>query len=457
MQARSRWLMISIGLGIMLNPLNSSMVAVAIPGIQQAFGLDYTTVSWIIFAFYISSAVAQPVMGKASDLFGRRRIFLAGLVVAFIASLLAPLYPSFGWLIVLRIVQSIGTSMMVAVGMAIVRIHVVEKQSTALAILSAFLSGAAAIGPFFGGLLTSSWGWEAIFLVNVPFAGLGFLLSWKTIPKERSAASATSLREWLRRIDLPGIVLFTAGLIPLFIGLLSIEKEGEIDRMGLTLAGIGFLLLVIFAAYELRSRTPFIPLRLFVRYPAITRVNLEFMLANLLFYAVFFGLPSYLQQVRGIDEFHTGMLMLSLGLCSLAISPLAGIWVEHQGAAPALRASALTMVFGAVGMAVLQPDSSLFVIVLIMAAFGVGNGLNGVAMQAALFAAAPKEVIGVASGLFNTFRYLGTVFSSLLTGIVMSGSFNSGGFRVLGIVLTCVALSLTALSVRKRTCIADME
>ncbi|WP_037288238.1 MFS transporter [Saccharibacillus sacchari] len=449
MQIRSRWLMISIGLGIMLNPLNSSMVAVAIPGIQQAFGLDYTTVSWIIFSFYISSAVAQPVMGKASDLFGRRRIFLAGLVVAFIASLLAPLYPSFGWLIALRIVQSIGTSMMVAVGMAIARVHIVEKQSAALAILSIFLSGAGAIGPFFGGLLTSSWGWEAIFFVNVPVALLGFILAWKNIPEERSTDSASSLREWLSRIDLPGILLFTAGLVTLFVGLLSIEKDGRIEMAKIVLVGIGLLLLLIFAVYELRISTPFIPLRLFLRYPAITRVNMEFMLANLLFYAVFFGLPSYLQQIRGINELHTGILMLNLGLCSLAVSPLAGIWVGRHGAAPILRTSALMMVFGSAGMAVLQPDSGLATILLILAAFGLANGLNGVAMQAALFAVAPKEVIGVASGLFNAFRYLGTVFSSLLTGLVMSGSFNSGGFRVLGILLFSIALLLTILGLPK--------
>ena len=104
MNIRNRWLMISVGLGILLNPLNSSMVSVAIPSLQNEFQLDFTAVSWIIFSFYIASAIAQPIMGKASDLFGRRKIFLAGLIVAFIASLLAPLLPSFGWLIVSRIV-----------------------------------------------------------------------------------------------------------------------------------------------------------------------------------------------------------------------------------------------------------------------------------------------------------------------------------------------------------------
>ncbi|MGV2794912.1 MFS transporter, partial [Clostridium perfringens] len=138
---------------IMLNPLNSSMIAVAIARLQHVYHLNFSVVSWLIFSFYIASAIAQPVVGKLSDLFGRRKIFLAGLVVSFISSLLAPLSPNFGWLIVSRIVQSIGTSMMVATGMAIVRVHITEKQATALSILSIFMSGAAAIGPFAGGIL----------------------------------------------------------------------------------------------------------------------------------------------------------------------------------------------------------------------------------------------------------------------------------------------------------------
>lgn len=115
MNSRSRWLMISVGLGILLNPLNSSMISVAIARLQHVYSIDFTAVSWIVFSFYIASAIAQPVMGKASDLFGRRKIFLAGLVVSLVSSILAPFSPNFGWLIVFRIVQSIGTSMLIAV------------------------------------------------------------------------------------------------------------------------------------------------------------------------------------------------------------------------------------------------------------------------------------------------------------------------------------------------------
>lgn len=290
MSGRNWWLMISVGLGILLNPLNSSMVSVAIPRLQNVFQLDYTGVSWIIFSFYIASSIAQPVMGKASDLFGRRKIFLTGLVVAFIASLLAPFAPRFAWLIVFRIVQAIGTSMMVAVGMAIVRIHVTEKQATALSVLSIFLSGAAAIGPFIGGVIIHWWGWPAIFFINIPFVVVSFLLSWRNIPKEHSpltVSSGMSLRKWFNWIDGSGILLFTVGLVALLIGLLSAKSSGHIAVGNVVVSLIGLALLGVFVRHELTATSPFIPLRTFAKYPAMTWVNVEFMLVNVLYYSLF--------------------------------------------------------------------------------------------------------------------------------------------------------------------------
>ncbi|MCP1311496.1 MFS transporter [Paenibacillus tyrfis] len=453
MNARSRWLMISVGLGILLNPLNSSMIAVAIARLQSVYQLDFTGVSWVIFSFYIASAIAQPVMGRASDLFGRRKIFITGLVVAFIASLLAPLSPNFGWLIVFRIVQSIGTSMMVAVGMAIVRIYITEKQATALSVLSVFLSGAAAIGPFIGGILIHWWDWPAIFFVNIPFVVASFLLAWRTIPKDEkptSAARSMSFHKWFDLIDGSGILLFTVGLVALLVGLLSAKSSGHVSFWYVIVGLIGLVTLGAFVRHELKATSPFIPLRTFAKYPAMTWVNIQFMLVNVLFYALFFGLPSYLQMVRHVSEFHTGILMLSLGLCSLIASPLAGRWIDKSGPRPALLVSAMLMTLGSVWIVTLNQTSPVISVCLALAAFGISNGLNSVGMQAALFQSSPKEIIGVASGLFNTSRYLGTILSSLLIGIVMGGKFSFEGFRVLGMILAGIALLLVFLSRRSR-------
>ncbi|SDX07833.1 MFS transporter [Paenibacillus sp. CF384] len=453
MNARSRWLMTAVGLGILLNPLNSSMISVAITRLQHEYQLDFTAVSWIIFAFYIASAIAQPVMGKASDLFGRRKIFLAGLVVSFVIFLLAPLSPNFGWLVVSRVAQAIGTSMMVAVGMAIIRIHITEKQATALSVLSIFLSGAAAIGPFVGGALIEWWDWPAIFMVNIPFVVASFITAWRTIPKDEPTSTvgrrSLTIRGWMTLIDAPGILLFTVGLIALLVSMLAVKSSGHIALWNIAMGSLGLVALGAFVRHELRTPSPFIPLRTFAKYPALTWVNVQFILVNLLFYALFFGFPSYLQTVRHVSELHTGILMLTLGLSSLVISPIAGRWIEKSGPWPSLLLSALLMTFGSVWIVTLNQNSPIVSVGLALAAFGVSNGMNAVGMQATLFNSAPKEMIGVASGLFNTSRYLGTILSSLLTGIVMGDRFSAGGFRTLGIILTFIALALLVMNLRR--------
>ncbi|KUP24103.1 MFS transporter [Paenibacillus sp. DMB5] len=449
MKNRNRWLLIAVGLGVLLNPLNSSMISIALARLQEVYRLDYTAVSWVVFAFYIASSVAQPVMGKASDLFGRRRIFLAGLVVAFAASMLAPFSPGFGWLIVCRIIQSIGTSMMVAVGMAIVRIHIKENQAAALSVLSVFLSGAAAVGPFIGGVIIGRWDWEAVFWVNIPFTAAGFALAWRSIPSDRpeeSEANGRTLSKWLEILDIKGIVLFAAGLTSLLLGVLSLESSGAAASWQILTALGGLTLLAGFVMHELRTASPFIPLRTFARHPAMTRVNVEYMLVNVLYYALFFGLPSYLQSVRQVSVFQTGILMLSLGLCSLAAAPFAGRWVDRSGPGPALMLSALLMTFGSLWLVMLNGSWPVASICIALAAFGISNGLSGVGLQAALFQSSPKEIIGVASGVFNTSRYFGTILSSLLTGLIMGGQLSSGGLRRLAFVLTAIALLLIFLN-----------
>lgn len=453
MNAQSRWLMVSVGLGILINPLNSSMVSVAIPRLQQVFRLDFTVVSWIIFAFYIASVVAQPVMGKSSDLFGRRKIFLAGLVVSFAASLAAPLSPSFGWLIAFRVAQAIGTSMMIAVGMAIVRIHVHEKQAAAVSVLTVFTSGAAAIGPFIGGILMSLWDWPAIFLVNIPFATASLLFAWKIIPKDEPPQAEDrrmTWRGWLNRVDAPGVLLFAAGLVALLVCLLSVKSSGHLSFPQAIVGLTGLALLAAFARHELQAASPFIPLRTFAQFPALTRVNVEFMVVNLFYYALLFGIPSYLQTVRHVSEFHAGMLMLSLGLCSLAASPLAGRWIDRSGPRPALLASASFMVLGSAWMATWGRTSPMIGVCAALALFGVSNGLSSVGMQVAFYNAAPKDIIGVASGIFSMSRYLGAILSSLLIGVVMGGAFSFAGFRLLGAILAAIALFLLFLLWRRR-------
>jgi len=137
-------------------------------------------------------------------------------------------------------------------------------------------------------------------------------------------------------------------------------------------------------------------------------------------------------------------------LCSLIASPIAGRWINKSGPRPALLMSGMLITFGSVWIVTLDQTSPVISVCLALAAFGISNGLNSVAMQAALFKSSPKEIIGVASGIFNTSRYLGTILSSLLISIVMGDNFTFEGFRVLGMILTLIALSLVFMNWRHK-------
>lgn len=315
------------------------------------------------------------------------------------------------------------------------------------------ISGAAAIGPFIGGVLIHWWDWSAIFFVNIPFVVTSFLLAWRNIPKDEpptSVALGMSFRKLFDLVDASGVLLFTVGLVALLVGLLSVKSSGHVSFWNVIVGLIGLVSLWVFVRHELKATSPFVPLRTFAKYPAMTWINVEFILVNLLYYSLFFGLPSYLQMVRHVSEFHTGILMLSLGLCSLVVSPIAGRWIDKSGPRPALLVSGILMTLGSVWLTTLNQTSPVISVCMALAAFGISNGLNNVGMQSALFNSSPKEIIGVASGVFMTSRYLGTILSSLLLGIIMGDKFSAGGFRLLGSILSVIAVSFVFMSWRRR-------
>ena len=203
--------------GTLLNPLNSSMIAVALISLQSAFGVGTATASWLISGFYLAAAIGMPVMGRLADLIGARRVFCAGLILVGAVGALAPLAPSFGFLVVFRVLQAFGTSAAYPARLAILR-HgdpAGKAPASALGALTVAGSISAALGPVLGGSLVGAAGWQAIFLVNVPvtIAGLAMALHW--LPKDEprgsnEGSSVSSPTQLWHTLDLLGILLFSA-------------------------------------------------------------------------------------------------------------------------------------------------------------------------------------------------------------------------------------------------------
>ncbi|MGO4276016.1 MFS transporter, partial [Paenibacillus sp. TAF58] len=208
------------GLGVLLNPLNTSMISVAFSRLQTEFHVTYSAISWLIATYYVASAIAQPIMGKISDIFGRKRIFLIGLALVTVSSLLAPMAPSIGWLIGFRVIQAIGTSSLYPAGMGIIRSSITDNQARALSVMSIFSSTSAALGPSIGGFLIQYGDWPAIFMVNFPVILIAFLLSIRILPKDGPRQSLAK-----GGLDLWGIAFFAALIISWLFFFLSFEKR----------------------------------------------------------------------------------------------------------------------------------------------------------------------------------------------------------------------------------------
>ncbi|MFL6558131.1 MAG: MFS transporter, partial [Bacillus sp. (in: firmicutes)] len=202
----------AVASGTMLNPLNSSMIALALHSIQKDFQLSFSTVSWLISSFYLASAVAQPVTGKIGDIFGRKKTFLTGLILVALSAFGAPLSSTFLMLLIMRLFQSIGSSAIYPSGMALIRDHIKDRQASALAVLSIFASAMVALGPTIGGFLIVWGNWPAIFWVNFPFIIISFLLGWFMFPKDVKQ-DKERMKGLLSNLDFLGIGYFAAGMV----------------------------------------------------------------------------------------------------------------------------------------------------------------------------------------------------------------------------------------------------
>lgn len=419
----------AVASGTMLNPLNSSMIALALHSIQKDFHLSFSTVSWLISSFYLASAVAQPVTGKIGDIFGRKKTFLTGLILVAFSALGAPLASTFLMLLVMRLFQSIGSSAIYPSGMALIRDHIKDRQASALAVLSIFASAMVALGPTIGGFLIVWGNWPAIFWVNFPFIILSFLLGWYMFPKDRKQ-DKSHMKELFSHLDFLGIGYFAAGMVFFLWFLLSFEEKVHY------LSGIvGIIFFGLFVWRELRVKEPFIDIRIFRIHPKLSMVYIQFIILNIFFYCLFFGLPSYFQEGMGLSVEMSGLLMLFMSGISIVISTVTGKWIDQTGVNQPIMVGAFISIIGALAFMLFFVQSSYLGIGIILSIMGLSYGIGNVVLQVAMVKESPKEIIGTTSGLFQTCRYLGSILASIILGLIFGNGISAESMKIVGEVL----------------------
>ena len=407
-----------LSLGTALNPLNSSMIAVALVVLRADFGLDVAAVTWVVTSFYLASAAGQPVMGRLADRFGPRRMFMLGMALVAVTCALAPLAPNFALLCVARAVMALGTataypSAVVMVGAVAHRANV--DSARPLGRLQMANTSAAAVGPVVGGLLVSFVGWEALFLINVPLALAALLIVRQAAPQDETRESG-SVAELVRDSDIPGILAFVSALLLVMMAALNVAPG---YRWWMLAAGtaIGAL----FAWRELRFNRPFLDLRLLGRNRPLMLVYLGFAVFSSVYYFVFFGLPQLLQEAGGYDPGVVGLLMLPLATMSVVATPWAVSAMGRFGVRRVLIAGVVLLTAAAALMWLLTGTLVIPLVVVLTALMGVPYGTVSIATNQGMFVSTRVQERGVAAGIYQTCRYVGAITATVMIGVFAAG------------------------------------
>ncbi|MBL5796536.1 MFS transporter [Heyndrickxia sporothermodurans] len=321
--------------------------------------------------------------------------------------------------------------------MSIVRTSITKGQAKALATLSIFSSTSAAFGPSIGGFLIEAWDWPSIFFVNFPFIVLSFIMAIFILPNTSQG------KVELGRIDFGGIILFIITMVGLILFLLSLEKS--IHWWALLIFIIASFL---FYKYENNRSEPFIDFDSLKRNRTVSLIYLQFISINLVYYCYFFGFPIFLQQVHHYSEKQSGLIMLALAGFGVIIAPLTGRLIDKYKSKLPLVIGAVFLLVGTALLLSLHENSSLLWLLVIMGVLGISNGFNNISMQTALFEHIKPNETGTASGLFQTSRYIGSILSSSLLGIVFTAHLDVQHLHKVAIVCLIFCALVLVLALR---------
>jgi EmrB/QacA subfamily drug resistance transporter len=401
--ARKRWLALYVlCLGSLMIVLDVTIVNVALPSIREDLGFSETSLAWVVNAYLLTYGGFLLLGGRLGDLFGHRRLFLAGITLFTLASLTCGLADSQGMLVGARAVQGLGGAVASAVSLSLMMNLFTEPgdRAKAMGVFGFVAAGGGSIGVLLGGLLTNSLDWHWIFLVNLPIGVLVYLLSLRLLPASPGTASG--------RLDIAGAVTVTASLMLAVYAIVNGNQEGWTSVQTTGLLSAAAALLALFLAIEARVSSPLVPLGLF-RLRNVATSNVVGVLWAAAMFAWFFLSALYLQLVLGYSPLQVGLAFLPANLIMGAFSlGLSAKLVMRYGIRTPL-ATGLLLAAAGLALFVRAPVDGTFLVdvlpSMILLGFGAGMALNPV-LLAAMSDVKPEES-GLASGVVNTAFMMG--------------------------------------------------
>ncbi len=396
--------------------LDASIVNVALPTIGSDLSFDQDNLSWVINAYVLAFGGFLLLGGRLADLLGRRRVFIAGLILFAVASLVGGFAESEEFLIASRAVQGLGGALLSPAALSIITTTFRDgsERNKALGVWGAVAGSGGAAGVLLGGILTEYAGWEWVLWVNVPIGIIAALLAPRLILESRSDAAN-------RSFDVPGAVTVTAGLALFVYALVEAPDAGWGSTQTLGLLGIAITILAAFVAIELRSPAPLVPFRIF-RLRTLTGANVVGLLTGASLFSMFFFISLYMQNVLGYSAIKAGLSYLPLAVSIILAAGIASQLVTKIGFKPVM---AIGMGFVAAGLAwfsQISVDGSYLGDILFPSLLAaIGLGFSFVPTTIAAMSGVEDREAGLASGLINTSQQIGGALGlAILSSIAFS-------------------------------------
>jgi EmrB/QacA subfamily drug resistance transporter len=411
---RKWWTLGAVCVATFMLLLDITVVNTALPDIQKDLGGSFSDLQWVIDAYALSLAALVLTAGSLADRLGRRRIFVVGLGIFSVASLLCAVSPDPTFLNVARGLQGIGGAIMFAVSLALVAQEFPSgrERGMAMGIYGATIGMAVAIGPLVGGVLTDSFGWQSVFLINVPIGLAATAVTYWKVAESRDPDAT--------RIDWGGLVTFSTALFLLVLALVRGNDEGWGSALIVSLFTGAVLLMGAFVAIERRVKEPMLPLSLFGS-RAFTGVQLAAFAVSGSLFALFLYLTLYLQSFLGLSPVEAGVRYLPITMGAFLIAPLAGMALAKVQARYLMSAGLALTGVGLVLMGGLNLDSEWTALLAGFIISGIGVGLLNPVIADVALSVVPKEQSGMAAGINDTFRQVGVAVGIAAWGAIFLG------------------------------------
>jgi EmrB/QacA subfamily drug resistance transporter len=443
---RKWWTLAGACAGLFLLMLGSTVVALALPAIREDVGASAEGLQWVMNGYLLTIAVLVVTAGRLGDMFGRKRVFLAGMVLFAVGSVVSGAAGDQVALIVGRVLQGAGAAPMLSLSLALVcNVFPAAEQPRALGIWAAVSAVALAIGPLAGGLLIEI-DWRVIFWMNLPVAALGIAITLAAAPESTDPGAGT-------RIDWAGLAALSAGLTAVVLALVQSQAWGAAAVAAL--AAVGLLSLLAFWLVEHRVREPIVEFALFRNGPYFGASAAAFALVGA-YWAVMFFQPQYLQDVRGHSPVLSGLMILPVTVPMVFVSPFSGRLIGRFGARRLMSAGMLCGLAGLLVLTFIDADSAYGLLLAGYLLFGIALGLVYAPMSTAAMAAMPGEKAGIASSVLAMDRVLAGAVALAATGAVFHAMLGDGrsfaaavaGSTWVAVVLCAVGAGLTWAFVR---------